>query len=272
MSTTYSGNSQIANDGNTGVVMKDLYRATYSPTSRTTSTSHYLKSPGLTESALPPQPQALAKKPNVVLSFYQSVSWILGFREKYSLLSFFVFGGGLLGFCLARAMTLNPKLTPGQTIPGEYFWLGRPVFKINYMIHIYLTIVGGIMVGLQFLPGFRRRAVILHRINGYFCLFCLLPGNITGGIVAYKSFGGEINCQTAYYTLTIMIVFSGLIGIYNVKKQTRAHRKWMLRMVSYFCSIITGRVIMLAGRAVISKIGTYYSVRKHGSRSGSFIH
>ncbi|KAJ7579761.1 hypothetical protein C8J56DRAFT_1016245 [Mycena floridula] len=115
-------------------------------------------------------------------------------------------------------------------------------------------------VGLQFLPGLRRRAILIHRINGYFCLFCLLPGNITGAIVAVKSFGGEINSQSAYYCLTIMIVGSGLIGLYNVKKQTRVHRKWMLRMVSYFGAAISGRLIMLAARDIISNIGTYHSI------------
>jgi len=225
------------------------------------STSHYIKSPAIEDFPVsPPQATTTARKENFALSFYHSLSWVLGFKEKYSLLLFFIFGGGLLGFCLARSMMLNPKLIEEQTVPGEFFWFGRKMYKVNYYIHLYLTIIGGMLVGIQFLPGLRRRAVTLHRINGYIVLVCLLPGNITGSIIAVKSFGGEINAQSAYYILGIMIVFSGLVGIYNVKKQTRAHRKWMLRMVSYFATVITARVIMLIARSVISRVGTYYSV------------
>ncbi|KAJ7262792.1 hypothetical protein B0H12DRAFT_308910 [Mycena haematopus] len=106
----------------------------------------------------------------------------------------------------------------------------------------------------------RRRAVILHRLNGYGVLFCLIVGNICGSIVARRSFGGELNVQSAYYILGLMVVYAGLLGAYNVKKDTRQHRKWMLRMVTYFATVITARVIMLAARQIISTIGTYYSI------------
>jgi hypothetical protein len=60
--------------------------------------------------------------------FYRALSWILGFKEKYSLLNCkrnsvppsllahhvlrgFVWGGALVGFCLARALTMNPART-----------------------------------------------------------------------------------------------------------------------------------------------------------------
>lgn len=41
-------------------------------------------------------------------------------------------------------------------------------------------------------------------------------------------FGGELNVQLSFYTLSFLILFSALSGIMNVK-QTRKHRKWMLR-------------------------------------------
>jgi hypothetical protein len=120
----------------------------------------------------------------------------------------------------------------------------------------------------------------MYHSAGYVVLICLVPGNICGSIVALKSLGGEINIQLIYYLLGIMITFSGLIGIWNVKKNTNAHRKWMLStpfslfhsfvelmldispagMVTYFCVIITARVVMYITRAVIAKIGTFYSV------------
>ncbi|KAJ7334736.1 hypothetical protein DFH08DRAFT_965484 [Mycena albidolilacea] len=155
---------------------------------------------------------------------------------------------------------MNPGTIAAQLIPGEWFWFRESMYKVNLFIHIYLTILGGIFAVLQFFPAIRRRAVILHRLNGYGVSFCLIVGNISGSIVARRSFGGELNTQSGYYTLGIMIVFAGLMGLYNVKKDTRRHRKWMLRMVTYFSAIITARLIMLAAREIITIIGTYYSV------------
>ncbi|KAJ3736574.1 hypothetical protein DFJ43DRAFT_632085 [Lentinula guzmanii] len=147
-----------------------------------------------------------------------------------------------------------------QTVPGEFRWFNLPIYRINYIIHIYLTIVGGILVGLQFLPTVRRKSVLLHRINGYTCIILLIIGNICGGIISRRAFGGEINAQSAYYILAIMLIFSALMGYYNVKRNTRAHRKWMLRSVVYFSVVISARLIMLSARLIVSHIGTYYSL------------
>ncbi|KAK6992076.1 hypothetical protein R3P38DRAFT_3088916 [Favolaschia claudopus] len=203
-----------------------------------------------------------SKKHSRALHFYHSISWILGFKARYSLINCFVWGGALVGFCLARSVTMNPKpsLIAAQLVPGEWFWFKQPLYKVNLFIHIYLTTLGGIGAVLQFFPAMRRRAMVLHRLNGYGVLFCLIVGNICGSIIARRSFGGELNVQSGYYTLGIMIVFSGLVGIYNVKKDTRRHRKWMLRMVVYFAVAISARLIMLAARAIITSIGTYYSI------------
>ncbi|KAJ7465398.1 hypothetical protein B0H11DRAFT_2159697 [Mycena galericulata] len=102
--------------------------------------------------------------------------------------------------------------------------------------------------------------MIVHRLNGYGVLTCLFVGNICGGIVARRSFGGDLSIQSGYYTLGFMIVVSGIMGIYYVKKDTRLHRKWMLRMVVFFAATISARLITLAAAAIITTIGTYYSV------------
>ncbi|KAF7361274.1 hypothetical protein MSAN_01159800 [Mycena sanguinolenta] len=196
------------------------------------------------------------------LNIYRSISWILGFRDKYSLLNGFVWGGALVGFCLARSVTMNP--TPAkisaQLVPGEWFWFQEPMYKYNLFIHIYLTTLGGLGAPLQFFPAMRRRAVVLHRLNGYGVLFCLIVGNICGSIIARRTIGGELNVQSGYYLLGIMVVVSGILGFYYVKKDTRQHRKWMLRMVSYFAAVITARVCMLAACEIITDIGTYFSI------------
>ncbi|KAF7293184.1 hypothetical protein HMN09_01196400 [Mycena chlorophos] len=223
--------------------------------------------------ASPVQLQTRKPRRSPGLGIYRSISWILGFHEKYSLLNFFVWGGALIGFSLARAVTLDPSTWKDQLVPGEWFWFQHSSYKINLAIHITLTIVGGIFGVLQFIPAIRRRYVLLHRLNGYGTLFCLIVGNICGGYVGRRSFGGELNVQSAYvwpksrlappsnrdfqYILTIMVVYAGLLGIWN---DTRRHRKWMLRMVAYFGAVITARLIMLAAIAVVTDIGTYFSI------------
>ncbi|KIK67900.1 hypothetical protein GYMLUDRAFT_36703 [Collybiopsis luxurians FD-317 M1] len=155
---------------------------------------------------------------------------------------------------------MNQRIMVEQTVPGEFRWFNLSMYRINYIIHIYLTIIGGILVGPQFLPAIRRRSVFLHRLNGYTCLTLLIVGNICGGIISRRAFGGEINAQSAYYILAIMLIFSALMGYYQVKRNTRKHRKWMLRSVVYFSAIISARLIMLAARQIVTDIGTYYSL------------
>ncbi|CAK5278245.1 unnamed protein product [Mycena citricolor] len=200
---------------------------------------------------------------DTLLNGYRSLSWLLGFRQSYSLVNGgswhrhprnakrlnvpgVIWGGALIGFCLARSFTMNVSRTPSLLVPGEWFWLSAPIYKVNIFIHIYLTTIGGIFSVFQFFPAIRRKNVLLHRLNGKFLtlrvcdpahgmpkgygvLFCLVVGNICGAIVARRSIGGELNVQSAYYILAIMVVYSGLLGAYYVKRDTRLHRRWMLR-------------------------------------------
>ncbi|KAJ7156632.1 hypothetical protein C8R46DRAFT_909776, partial [Mycena filopes] len=86
----------------------------------------------------------------------------------------------------------------------------------------------------------------------------LIAGNICGAIVARRSFGGELNVQAAYYILGLVIVGSGSIGYYCVKRDTRRHRKWMMR--GWLC---TSAWRFLGGSSclpIITTIGTYYSI------------
>ncbi|KAK0493519.1 hypothetical protein EDD18DRAFT_1078340, partial [Armillaria luteobubalina] len=95
---------------------------------------------------------------------------------------------------------------------------------------------------------------------GYFVLILLIPSNVCGAIIGYRAFGGEINAQSMYYTLGILSSGCLLIGLSNVKKNTREHRKWMLRGVVMFSVVITTRLIVLAAREIVSDIGSYHSV------------
>ncbi|KAL0566325.1 hypothetical protein V5O48_015689 [Marasmius crinis-equi] len=200
-------------------------------------------------------------KPNPIVSTYLSVSWMFGFREKFSLLYAFIFGGALFGYCLARSLLMDagPKMRE-NTVAGEFFWFDMPLYKYNYIIHIYLSIIGGIFSGAQFVPTIRRNYVLLHRINGYFVLTTVFVSNVTGAIVARRSFGGELNSQSVYYITAIMSNFSFLWAIFNVKRNTKTHRRWMMRGVVYFSVVISARIIGEAAKAIITDIGSYYSI------------
>ncbi|KAF7351674.1 hypothetical protein MSAN_01600300 [Mycena sanguinolenta] len=211
-------------------------------------------------------------------AFYRSASWVLGFREKYSLLNCFIWGGALIGICLARSPTLNPSrishfLVPGTVFSIQLFTSTDASFQVNgfrsashcskYLslsTSILRPVLGGIGAVFQFIPAIRRSKVLLHRINGYSVLFCLVAAMICGSFAARRAFGGEINAQGAYYVQALLIISCAFMGFNNVKKDTRRHRKWMLRMVAYFGSVLTARLIALPTRSIITLIGTYYSI------------
>ncbi|KAK0451324.1 uncharacterized protein EV420DRAFT_1274136, partial [Desarmillaria tabescens] len=98
------------------------------------------------------------------------------------------------------------------------------------------------------------------RYSGYFVLILLIPSNVTGAIIGYRAFGGEINSQSMYYTLGILSAGCLILGWFNVKKNTREHRKWMIRGVVIFSVAITARLITLAARQIVTDIGNYHSV------------
>jgi hypothetical protein len=58
---------------------------------------------------------------------------------------------------------------------------------------------------------------------------------VPDGIDVFRRFGGDLNVQSSFYALGFMIVFSLTMGITHVK-QTRKHRKWMLRELFCFQS------------------------------------
>ncbi|KAJ7742732.1 hypothetical protein DFH07DRAFT_980001, partial [Mycena maculata] len=69
-------------------------------------------------------------------------------------------GGAMVGYCLARSVTMNPQISM-VLAPGEWFWFQQPLYKYNLFIRIYLTTIGGIFALLQFLPAIRRVIIFL---------------------------------------------------------------------------------------------------------------
>ena len=59
-------------------------------------------------------------------------------------------------------------------------------------------------------------------------------------VVILIRFGGDLNVQSSFYMVGILIVFSALMGITNAKRSTTKHRKWMLRELCVFHLTLSG--------------------------------
>jgi len=192
---------------------------------------------------------------------YLALSNIMGFRERFSLIFFIVFGGALVGFVLARSRSLNPNNFPAQLLLGEAFWATREPWKAFLAVHVVLSFCGGILVIWQFVPAIRRHYVTFHRINGYVSLILLFPAILFGAILGRQAFGGDIGNQSGLYCLGILAGYYGFEGIRHVN-ETRRHRRWMLRFVSLLGVIITMRLIVLCANEIVTDIGSYYALWK----------
>ncbi|KAG9024881.1 hypothetical protein FRB95_010942 [Tulasnella sp. JGI-2019a] len=205
-------------------------------------------------------PQSLGSENGASLAnIYWTASAILGFKEKFSFLLCFVFGGALLGFSLARTEMMSPSNVAHLTVPGEWYWYRQLLYKPSIFLHIYSTIIAAFFASFQFIPAIRRRKMILHRANGYLVLLVLIPGIVSGSVVARRAFGGSPSTQSAFYLDGILIVFCAIKGYVSVR-ETRKHRKWMLRAVTYLAAPITARIILIISREIISSVGGYYSM------------
>jgi len=192
---------------------------------------------------------------------YLVISNALGFRERFSLFFFIVFGGALVGFALARSQSLNPNNFHSQLVLGEAFWATREPWKGLLTTHIVLSFGGSILVILEFIPAILRNYMTFHRINGYVSLVLLFPAILTGSIVGRQAFGGEISDQTGFYVLGILSGYYGFEGMRTVH-EIRQHRRWMLRFASLLGVIITARLITLCAGDIITDIGSYYALWK----------
>ncbi len=70
--------------------------------------------------------------------------------------------------------------------------------------------------------------VIFHRVNGYLTLFLIPAGVASGWVLARRTLGGEPATQVLFYLLGLLVFITGTLGMLDVR-DTRQHRKWMLR-------------------------------------------
>ncbi|CAE6525619.1 unnamed protein product [Rhizoctonia solani] len=201
--------------------------------------------------------QVDTRKPNPFVRLFQA----LGFKKGYNFVLWFIFGGAMVGFALARYMYLNPSHMINGIAPGEGYWFQRGVYRVGIILHVATTLTAGIIAVTQFVPIIRYKVIIVHRILGYVSLFLLVVGTGSAFAIMRRSFGGDLSIQTAVIVLGTMTLVSALIAWINIKRlQIDQHRKWMLRTWFYAGSIITVRIVMIITAQIVATIGQYLTL------------
>ncbi|KAK4667874.1 uncharacterized protein QC764_703920 [Podospora pseudoanserina] len=180
----------------------------------------------------------------------------LGFKKFYNFVLFFIFGGALLGFTLARFqyLSFDHGLCPegGGTLDCYYYTPGS-LDKIGIQIHLSAILPASFLAVFQFVPIIRYKLLLFHRVSGY--LIVLLSAISTAGalMLVRNAQGGPMEIQLAIGVISFMFIVSIGLAIYNIKRlQIEQHRAWMLRAWSYAGSVVTMRLVMMAIAHVLS--------------------
>ncbi|KAH7330660.1 hypothetical protein B0J17DRAFT_679014 [Rhizoctonia solani] len=198
-------------------------------------------------------------KPNAFV--FQRVFQPLGFKKGYNFILWFIFGGAMLGFVLARLMYLHVPTMLAGIAPGEAYWFSRGIYKAGMLIHLGSILPAGFLAVFQFVPVIRYKAILVHRISGYVSIFLLFIGMASGFVIVRRSFGGEMSTQTWAMTIGALVLVMATLGWANIKRlQIDQHRKWMLRTWFYVSPIVTARLILIISAKVVSAIGQYYAL------------
>ncbi|RPB05504.1 hypothetical protein L873DRAFT_1797890 [Choiromyces venosus 120613-1] len=193
-------------------------------------------------------------------SRYERVVTSLGFAKKYNFPLWVVFGGIMLGFALARFHYLSDAILKRDLAPGEWYWFSKPRYNTGLKIHLACILPCGIIGVFQFLPVIRRKALIVHRIDGYIFLLLLWISTGAALAIARRSFGGTVETQASVFALSFVSLTSSSLAYYNIKKlQIEQHRAWMLRTMVYMGAIISARIIMIISGLSISAVGSYWA-------------
>ncbi|KAH7033527.1 uncharacterized protein B0I36DRAFT_373727 [Microdochium trichocladiopsis] len=192
----------------------------------------------------------------------------VGFTHGYNFILWFVFGGALLGFSLARLQYLdfygtycNPdRSQQSGALPGECFYFLRPFYSAAVILHLACILPAAMLTVLQFVPAIRHKLLIFHRINGYIILLLSLAGAVGGLMLARRTAGGAVDAQASIGVLGVAFVLALTAAYYNIKRmRIDLHRAWMLRAWAWAGSIITMRIILIILAIVLPTTDAYYS-------------
>lgn len=169
----------------------------------------------------------------------------VGFRKSYNFILFFIFAGGLLGFTLSRLQYLDINRFRRSSIPGEWYYYQRDLYKTGIMLHLGAILPCSLLIVLQFIPIIRYKATLFHRLNGYLIMFLFMISNAGVIIITPHAFGGDPATRFSNGLLVLVSTVSIIIAYINIRrKQIEQHRAWMLRAMFYMGSIITMRPLI----------------------------
>ncbi|KAJ4359932.1 uncharacterized protein N0V89_000491 [Didymosphaeria variabile] len=194
----------------------------------------------------------------------------LGFSKAYNFILWFIFAGALFGFTLARFTYLNfdgifcpssGSRGPNAAAPGECYWYRTyDWYKAGIILHLAGILPACILVVVQFTPIIRHKAIIIHRVSGWFAMLLWTVSVVGALMIARRAFNGTLDTQAWVGLVGFGSTICFVLSIWNVKRlQIEQHRAWMLRGWFYAGSIVTNRFILIIATSVISSIDSYYT-------------
>lgn len=175
-----------------------------------------------------------AKPPNVLVRSFRKTYTTLGFSKGYNALLWFHLAGAMFGFCLARTPYLAvDTYFRKNAAPGEWYYFRQPFYRAGIILHLAVVIPTSLLAAVQFTPVLRHKALMLHRVNGYVIILLVTLANVSGLMIARRSFGGTVATQMFVGLLALATTVSMVMAWVNIKRlQIAQHRAWMLRCVS----------------------------------------
>jgi uncharacterized membrane protein len=174
------------------------------------------------------------KNPNAIVRAFRKTYTALGFSKGYNALLWFHLAGAMFGFCLSRLPYLAiDTYFRKNAAPGEWFYFRQPFYRAGIILHLVVVLPAGLLAAVQFTPVLRQKALIFHRTNGYVIILLVTLANISGLMIARRSFGGTVETQMFVGLLVLATTISMIMAWVNIKRLKIAqHRAWMLRCVS----------------------------------------
>ncbi|KAL5866881.1 hypothetical protein ACKVWC_010771 [Pyricularia oryzae] len=199
---------------------------------------------------------------NGFVAFCRKIYNPIGFSKGYNFILFFIFGGALMGFSLARMPYLDYWGTFQRGKRSEKYYFEGGHVQVGMMLHLFTIIPASFLACFQFVPAIRHRAILVHRVNGYVVVLLSLASTVGALMIARRAAGGTVDTQTATGFLAVVFVGALAMSYYNVKRlQIEQHRAWMLRAWAYAGAIVTMRLIFVVMIFVNSARG-YSTVRE----------
>ncbi|TGJ86707.1 hypothetical protein E0Z10_g2041 [Xylaria hypoxylon] len=154
-----------------------------------------------------------------------------------------------------------PKSKITHAAPGECFYFLQQPYKMGIILHLASILPASILVCIQFVPIVRRKAIILHRLNGYIVI--ILSVVSIGGVfvILPRSFGGGFAVQATGGVLAASFLWALLMAYTKIKRlRIDEHRAWMLRAWFWGGSVITQRIIQIVSLKIPNPNPPYYTM------------